>query len=111
MQRCLAGYGGALTVTGGVLLTGTDDGHLRAFDAASGKVIWETATAREFATVNGVPAHGGSISGGVGPIAYKGNVIVASGYGYAGKTTATCCWSTRRSEGRRPMANCCGPWR
>jgi len=86
VRRCFAGYGGALAATAGMVLAGADDGHLRIFDAASGKVLWDVDTGREFTTVNGVTAHGGAISGGVGPIAYRGNLIVPSGYGYAGKT-------------------------
>jgi polyvinyl alcohol dehydrogenase (cytochrome) len=82
---CLAGYGGSVTATGGLVLAGDDNGHLRIFQAANGKVIWEVATNQSFPTVNGVPGHGGSISGGVAPIAYKGTVIVPSGYGYASK--------------------------
>jgi polyvinyl alcohol dehydrogenase (cytochrome) len=72
-------------VTGGVVLAGSDTGFLRAFDAASGKLLWEDNTAREYATVNGVAARGGAIAGGNGPVAYKGNVIVPSGYGFASK--------------------------
>jgi polyvinyl alcohol dehydrogenase (cytochrome) len=83
--RCLAGYAGSVTATGGVVLAGADDGHLRIFQAATGGLLWEDQTARIFTTVNGVPGKGGSISGGVAPIVYKGNVIVPSGYGYASK--------------------------
>jgi len=82
---CHPGYGGALAATGGMVIAGSDDGHLRFFDAATGKLLREEATAQAFATVNGIPAHGGAISGGVGPIAYKGTVIVPSGYGFASK--------------------------
>lgn len=83
--RCLAGYGGSVTATGGVVLIGADDGHLRIFQAATGGLLWEDQTAREFTTVNGVPGKGGSISGGVAPLVYKGTVIVPSGYGFASK--------------------------
>ena len=83
--RCLAGYGSVATVTGGLVLIGADDGHLRIYDSASGKVLWQQDTNVAFTTVNGMTAHGGSISGGVAPIAYKGSVIVPSGYGFASK--------------------------
>ena len=83
--KCVAGYGGSVTATGGVVLAGADDGHLRIFQAATGGLLWEDQTAREFTTVNGVPGKGGSISGGVAPLAYKGTVIVPSGYGFASK--------------------------
>jgi hypothetical protein len=35
--------------------------------------------------VNKVPGRGGSIAGGVAPLAYKGDLIVPSGYGFASK--------------------------
>jgi polyvinyl alcohol dehydrogenase (cytochrome) len=82
---CTPGYGGSLTTTAGLLLAGADDGFLRIYDATTGKLAWETNTARDFTTINGVPAHGGSISGGVAPLAYKGSLIVPSGYGFAMK--------------------------
>ncbi len=82
---CHPGYGGSPSVTGSLLLAGSDDGHLRIYDTASGKVLWDRDTAVEFATVNGVAARGGSISGGTGPIAYKGQLIAVSGYGFASK--------------------------
>jgi polyvinyl alcohol dehydrogenase (cytochrome) len=85
VRHCLAGYGGALATTAGMLLAGADDAHLRIFDAANGKLLWDVDTAKDYATVNGVPAHGGSIAGGAGPIAYRGTVIVPSGYGFASK--------------------------
>jgi polyvinyl alcohol dehydrogenase (cytochrome) len=83
--QCLIGYGGSVTATGGTVLIGSDTGELRIFDAATGKLIWRDDTTRVFTTVNGAMAKGGSISGGVAPIAYRGNVIVPSGYGYASK--------------------------
>ena len=74
-----------MTVTGDAVLIGSDTGFLRVYDAGTGKVVWQDQTAREFAAVNGVAAKGGSISGGVAPLAYKGSVIVPSGYGFASK--------------------------
>jgi len=46
-----------------VVFSGSIDGAMRAFDAQSGKVIWEFNTNREFQTVNGVRANGGAIDG------------------------------------------------
>ena len=54
-------------------------GHLRAFAAADGKVLWDFDTAREYATVNGVPGHGGSLDG-AGPVVAGGKVFTTSGY-------------------------------
>ena len=83
--QCLIGYGGAVTLTGGLVLIGSDTGHLRIFDAANGQMVKDIDTAVGFTTVNGVAAKGGSISGGVAPLAYKGSVILPSGYGFASK--------------------------
>jgi polyvinyl alcohol dehydrogenase (cytochrome) len=82
---CNPGYSGAITTTSGLVLAGGDDGHLRIFDAATGGVVWDTDTARDYETVNHVPAHGGSIGGGAAPIAFKGDLIVPSGYGFSSK--------------------------
>jgi polyvinyl alcohol dehydrogenase (cytochrome) len=82
---CTTGYGGSVTVSGDAVLIGGDDGHLRVYDAATGRIVWDADTAVSFTTVNGVPAKGGSISGGVAPLAYKGQLFVPSGYGFASK--------------------------
>ncbi len=84
-KNCDSGYGGSITVTPELVFAGADDAHLRIFDAASGKVLWDEDTWRDYATVNRVPARGGSIGGGAAPIAYKGMLIAESGYGFAGK--------------------------
>ncbi|MBW8753851.1 MAG: PQQ-binding-like beta-propeller repeat protein [Sphingomonadales bacterium] len=83
--QCAPGYGGSITATAGMVIAGSDDGFLRIFDGPTGKLLWQTDTKPSVATVNGIAAHGGAISGGVAPIAYKGEVIVPSGYGFASK--------------------------
>jgi polyvinyl alcohol dehydrogenase (cytochrome) len=82
---CFPGIGGAISTTGQIVLAGGDDGHLRIHDAASGTMLWDFDTARPFETVNGVAAKGGAISGGMAPIAWQGQLIVGSGYGFASK--------------------------
>ena len=57
------------------------DGRLRAYEQATGKVLWETETRQPFATVNGVAGMGGSMGGGSGPVAQQGHLLVNSGYG------------------------------
>jgi len=59
-------------------LSGSLDGHLRAYSAADGKIIWDFDTAREFAAVNGT-GKGGSMDG-PGPVISGGMVFVNSGY-------------------------------
>lgn len=46
---------------GGLIFAAALDGKVRAFDQASGAVLWTVETAQAFETVNQVPAHGGSI--------------------------------------------------
>lgn len=84
-QLCLPGYSGAVTVTPELLFAGGDDGFVRIYDMADGKVLWEDDTVRDFDTVNGVAAKGGAISGGAGPVVDSGQLIVSSGYGFASK--------------------------
>ena len=50
-----------------------------AFDSQSGKVLWTYATNREFTSVSGRKAHGGSIES-AGPVVANGYVLVNSGY-------------------------------
>ena len=69
------------TAMEGIVLSGSMDGHLRVYDAASGKIVWDYPTRREFETVNGVKAKGGSIGGSSGPVVAGGMMYVTSGYG------------------------------
>ena len=63
----------------GVVFAGSNDGHVRALDASNGSVMWDFNTMREFDTVNGVKAKGGSIDG-PGAVVVGGMVFVTSGY-------------------------------
>ena len=78
-EKHCRGYGAALTAIPGVVFAGAKDGYFRAFDTRSGAMLWDFNTAREFVTVNGSVANGGSI-GGLGPVIANGNVYVNSGY-------------------------------
>jgi polyvinyl alcohol dehydrogenase (cytochrome) len=76
---CSPSQPGAVTEIPGVVFATSTDGHIRAHSAESGKVLWEFNTMRDFETVNGVKAHGGSIDG-PGPVVVNGMVFVNSGY-------------------------------
>lgn len=76
---CSPAQSAAVTATAGVVWSGSMSGYLRAYSAETGEVIWEAATAREFETVNGVSARGGSMDG-AGPVIAGGMVFVNSGY-------------------------------
>jgi polyvinyl alcohol dehydrogenase (cytochrome) len=81
---CNTGQPAAVSAIPGVLFSGALDGHLRAYDAATGKVIWDVNTARAYDnTVNGVPAQGGGMNG-PGATVAGGMVFVNSGYGSIG---------------------------
>ena len=80
---CSPAQSAAVTAIPGVVFSGSVDGHLRAYAAANGKVIWDADTAREFSTINGPPAHGGSIDA-AGPAIVHGMILVNSGYGQWG---------------------------
>lgn len=80
---CSPAQSGAVTVIPGVVFSGSVDGHLRAYSAATGKVIWDVDTAREFPAVNAKSAHGGSMDAG-GPVVAGGMLFVNSGYGQWG---------------------------
>lgn len=82
---CRVGLGAAITATPELVFAGADDSHLRVYDAKDGKVLWDFDTSREFATVNGLPAHGGTLAGGAAPVAWHGELYVNSGHGFAGK--------------------------
>ena len=73
----------AVTLLDGAAFSGTMDGRLRAYSTRDGKVLWEYDTAREFATVNGVKANGGSMSNS-GPAIVGGMLFVNSGYSHHG---------------------------
>jgi polyvinyl alcohol dehydrogenase (cytochrome) len=67
----------------GAVFGGSIDGHFRAFATTDGHVLWDFDTARDFDTVNGVKARGGSIDVGGAAIA-NGVVVTTSGYGQWG---------------------------
>ena len=44
------------------MIAGHIDGMLRAYDSASGKVLWQTDTTWTYPTANGAAARGGAMS-------------------------------------------------
>jgi polyvinyl alcohol dehydrogenase (cytochrome) len=73
------GQDGPLTATPGLVFSGGWDGVLRALSTADGNVLWEFDTVRDFETVNGVVAKGGSM-GAAGPVVAGNMLFVPSGY-------------------------------
>lgn len=78
-KQCSPALSAAVTVIPGVVFSGGVSGYLRAYATDDGRLLWEFDTARDYATVNGVPAHGGALDG-PGPVIVDGMVYVNSGY-------------------------------
>jgi polyvinyl alcohol dehydrogenase (cytochrome) len=76
---CSPAQPAAVTVTPGIVFSGSVDGHMRAYSSEDGSILWDFDTAREYSTVNGVKGHGGSIDG-PGAVVVGGMVYVNSGY-------------------------------
>jgi polyvinyl alcohol dehydrogenase (cytochrome) len=76
---CSPAQPAAVTVLPGAVFSGSMDGHFRAFSTEDGKLLWDFDTLKNFTTVNGVPASGGSLDG-AGPLVAGGMVFVNSGY-------------------------------
>lgn len=77
-DNCSSAQASPASVIPGAVFAGSLDGHLRAYQTSDGTAIWDVDTAREFTTVNGVKASGGSIDVG-GPAVANGYVLTTSG--------------------------------
>jgi len=76
---CSPAQSAAVTAIPGAVFSGALDGHMRAYSTTDGSVIWDFDAAREFPTINGKLAHGGSIDA-TGAAVAGGLVLVNSGY-------------------------------
>ena len=79
MPQCSPAQPAAVTAIPGVVFSGSDDGHLRAFTTEDGRVLWDFNTVRDYQTANGVRGKGGSLDG-AGPVIAGGMLFVNSGY-------------------------------
>ncbi|MGD0957450.1 MAG: PQQ-binding-like beta-propeller repeat protein [Candidatus Acidiferrales bacterium] len=82
-----AGQSAAVSTIPGVAFVGGWDGRLHALSTVDGRILWQFNTAREFKTVNGVPAKGGGM-GSAGPTIAGGMLFVGSGYAVLSGTQA-----------------------
>ena len=80
---CSPAQSQAVTAIPGLVFSGSLDGHLRAYSAEEGKVLWDFDTVRDYQTVNGVHATGGSLNG-PGAVLVGGMLFVNSGYARLG---------------------------
>jgi len=83
-EHCSPAQLAAVTAIPGVIFSGSLDGHLRAYSSRTGRILWDYDTIRNFSTVNGVPAHGGSLNG-PGAVVVGGMIYINSGYGRFGE--------------------------
>jgi len=79
--RCSPAQSAAVTSIPGVVFSGSEDGHVRAYSSADGKILWDYNSLQKFETVNKITANGGTIDGG-GPAVAGGMLFVNSGYGF-----------------------------
>ncbi len=84
---CVRAQSQAPSVIPGVVFDGTMDGWLRAYDAATGKVIWaDSTTERTYDTVNQVKGQPGGSLDGLGAAIAGGKLVVFSGFNGAANT-------------------------
>lgn len=76
---CSPAQTAAVTAIPGVVFAGGMSGHLRAFDADSGALLWSYDTVRDFDTVNGAKGRGGALDAS-GAVVVDGWVYTVSGY-------------------------------
>jgi len=67
----------------GLVFNGSMDGHLRAYEMSTGRIVWDFDATPEFPTTDGIRANGGSFSA-TGPTIVDGMLYVNSGYGGQG---------------------------
>ena len=83
---CVRAQSAAPGVIPGAVISGTLDGWLRAYDAATGKIVWSySTTAQGYDTVNGVKGQPGGGIDGMGPTIANGMIFTMSGFNGASR--------------------------
>ncbi|HYM22343.1 MAG TPA: PQQ-binding-like beta-propeller repeat protein [Vicinamibacterales bacterium] len=82
-RGCSGAQFSAVTAIPGIVFSPSNDGAVRAYEAATGRIVWTFDANRSFETLNGVRAKGGSMNG-PAPVVAGGMVYVSSGYGTFG---------------------------
>ncbi len=82
--QCSPGLSAPVTLVPGLVLGGSLDGMLHAYNSTDGKVLWEYDTNRDFKAVNGVKGFGGTIDS-AGPVVVGDQLFVNSGYAKFGE--------------------------
>ena len=79
--HCHPGISQVPTVIGDFVIAGSLDGMARAYAIDTGRIIWALDTSQqEFTSTLGTLTKGGSMSGGAGPVANDGLLLLSSGY-------------------------------
>jgi polyvinyl alcohol dehydrogenase (cytochrome) len=85
-SSCVRAQSAAPAAMPGIVFSGTLDGWFRAYDAKSGKIVWEySTTTQSYDTVNGVMGQPGGGIDGMGPIIAGGMVYTMSGFNGAAR--------------------------
>jgi polyvinyl alcohol dehydrogenase (cytochrome) len=80
-QRCTVAQSAPVSAIPGVAFSGAIDGHLRAYDARTGAIVWDFDTAgATYDTVNGIKGAKGGALDATGPVIAGGMVFQHSGY-------------------------------
>ena len=82
---CRTGLSAAIVATDALVFAGGLDGHVQAFDAATGDVLWSFDTWRPYRATTETETHGGTIDV-HGPMVARDLLLVTSGYGTFGAT-------------------------
>ena len=86
--RCGNGYSSPPTLANGVLYGPNQDGHIRAFEAKTGKPVWDFDTAaQKYDTVNGVKNQRGGNLDGTGLAMAGGMGFIVAGFNGASSTS------------------------
>ena len=81
---CSSAKVAATTAIPGAVFAGGWDGHVRAYSATDGRLLWDVDTARPVAAVNGIEACGGQV-GGYPVVVSGGAVYITSGASVMGR--------------------------
>lgn len=85
-KGCVRAQSAAPAVIPGAVISGTMDGWLRGYDAATGKIIWTySTTAQSYDTVNGIKGQPGGSIDGMGPTVANGMLFTMSGFNGAAR--------------------------
>ena len=103
LYKCSFYYGlsAAATATPELAFSAGLDGKVRAYDIATGEVLWQTRTAQPFVASNGVEGHGGAIDVS-GQVLADGWLYVQSGYSMFGQLPGNVLLAYRVAQCRNP---------